>query len=38
MFRQVVSKFIRAATVASHSEESLMFVDKSVDEMFKKVT
>jgi len=39
MFRQVVSKFIRAATVAaSHSEDSLMFVDKSVDEMFKKVT
>lgn len=36
MFRQVVSKFIRAATVASYSEDCLMLLDNSVDEMFKK--
>jgi len=36
MFRQVVSKFIRAATVALYSEDCLMLLDNTVDEMFKK--
>ena len=37
MYRQVVSKFIRAAVEASNDEESLKFVDKSVDDMLKKM-
>ena len=37
MFRQVVSKFIKAATEASPKEEWLKFLDNGVDDMFKKV-
>ncbi|GAU40431.1 hypothetical protein TSUD_397500 [Trifolium subterraneum] len=37
MFRQVVSKFIRAATDASSSEECLEIVDNSVDVMYDLV-
>lgn len=34
---QDVSKFIRAASQASPSEECLNFVDNSVDDMLKKI-
>lgn len=37
MFRQVVSKFIRTATEASYSKESLESLDNGVDVLFKKV-
>ena len=37
MFRQVVSKFIKAATEASPKEEWLKFLDNGVDDMFKKI-
>jgi len=37
MFRQVVSKFIRTATEASYSEESLKSLDNGVDVLFKNV-
>ena len=37
MLRQVVSKFIRAATEALYSEESLKSVDNGVDVLFEKV-
>jgi zinc finger SWIM domain-containing protein 3 len=37
MFKQVVSKFIRAAADASSSEECLEIVDNSVDDMCAKI-
>jgi zinc finger SWIM domain-containing protein 3 len=37
MFRQIVSKFIKAATEASPKEEWLKFLNNGVHDMFKKI-